>query len=131
MAHSPVVCGLCGIALVLASELSAQQMVRPDSALEIREYFAGTALARTKTGAPRPVHLVIRQWAITGHQMIKPLPQTGFLLIQLRAGEVTTVISGKEQSRNQDDFWTVPKGVPMTVRTGRDVAVLETVAIDP
>src|SRR5882672_13196 len=101
MAHCPTVLGLSGIALVLASGLSAQRAVRPDSALVVREYFAGTTPSRTRAGGPRPVRLVIRQWAIVGHQTVQRFPQTGFLVVQLRAGEVTTVIKGKEQARKQ------------------------------
>jgi hypothetical protein len=72
---------------------------------------------------------VIRNWTIDNRRKIAHFPEEGFLIVQLRAGELVTVIDGKRQERKSDEFWTVPVGSSMSIETGNDSAVIQTVAI--
>jgi hypothetical protein len=98
--------------------------------LTVRDHFTGTLTYRTTAGAPRTVHVALRQWVINGKTTVARFPQPGVLLVQLSAGEVTTVIAGKRQERNQDEFWTLPAGVVMQVVSGNEQAVLEVLGIE-
>ena len=71
--------------------------------------------------------MVIRNWTILNRQQITRFPQKGFLIAQLRAGTLITVIDDKRQERTEGEFWIVPAGSFMSVETGDDLAVLQTI----
>jgi len=105
---------------------------------------AGSAIGQENTGLT-PIHrfdsveksaeavlnfrFIIKNWMIDGGQTIEEFPERGFLVMQLRGGELTTIIDGEEQERGEDDFWTVPEGATLVMVTGDDSAVIQTVAI--
>lgn len=72
---------------------------------------------------------IIKNWMIDGGQTVEEFPERGFLVMQLRGGELTTIINGEEQERGEDEFWTVPEGATLVMVTGDDSAVIQTVAI--
>ncbi|MGH7545529.1 MAG: hypothetical protein ACREKI_05030 [Gemmatimonadota bacterium] len=73
--------------------------------------------------------VVVRTWGLDSHQRVSPLPETGFLVVELVSGDVTTTIGRESQRRAAGEFWTVPPGVSMAVDTGDDAAVLQTFAV--
>ncbi len=101
----------------------------PADSITVRAYFDGVVSLVTRDGQTRTVRLLRQQWAINGGQKLTRVPQPGFLVVQLGAGSLTTVIDGKRQERGEDEFWTIPVGSVMGVETGREQAVLEILAI--
>lgn len=97
--------------------------------LEPFERFDGVVTLRTKDGQLRKLHVVIRNWIIPNRQRIQRFPEEGFIVVQLRGGELTTVIEGQRQERSEDEFWTVPTGASMSVQTGNESAIIQTMAV--
>ncbi len=95
-----------------------------------RQRFAGELSIRTAEG-PRPVRVEIYDWSISGGQEIDDLPleTRGFMIMQLRAGEVTTILDGERRERIEDEVWTVREGASLTLVTEDDTAVLQTIVI--
>lgn len=93
------------------------------------ERFDGTITLRAKDGQSRELHVVIRNWTIDRGQKIPRFPEAGFMIVQLRGGQLTTVIDSQRQERREDEFWTVPVGSSMSVETGNDSATLQTMAV--
>jgi hypothetical protein len=93
------------------------------------ERFDGTIALRTRDGQVRRLRVVIRNWIVDRGQVISPFPESGFLIVQLRAGEVVTVIDGQRQERLEDEFWTVPAGSAMAVETRKESAILQTTVV--
>jgi hypothetical protein len=87
------------------------------------------ATVRAKSGRMKPVALSMRNWIIPNRQRIERFPEQGLLVIQIRAGSVTTIIGGKRQERGTDEFWIVPAGTTMGIETGQDSAILQVVAL--
>lgn len=94
------------------------------------ERFDGTIALRTRDGQLRRLRVVIRNWIIDRGQVISRFPESGFMIVQLRAGEVATVIDGQRQERLEDEFWTVPAGSAMAVETGKESAILQTTVVN-
>lgn len=93
------------------------------------ERFDGPVTFRARDGQPRTVRVVVRNWTIPNRQQIARFPEEGFLIVQLRGGQLTTVIAGQRQERKEDEYWTVPAGVPMSIETGNDTATIQTTAV--
>jgi len=78
------------------------------------------------------IQMTLRNWTIPNRQRIERFPETGFLIIQVRSGEdVFTVIDGQRQKRAVEEFFTVPSGSTLSIETGNDSVVLQTLAIKP
>src|ERR1044072_7647054 len=83
-----------------------QQLVRSSVIFEgktqMRDAKRETALSDTEVR--------IQNIAIVGGQKLQSLglKSNGITIMQLRAGELTTVINGKRQERHEGEFWTVP-----------------------
>lgn len=99
--------------------------------------FAGAAQVRREEAktlksadplALEPVNVEIRNWTIGGGLKLEKLdvPSNGTLVVQLRAGEMTTIIEGERVERREGDFWTVEAGQVMAVETEDDTAILQT-----
>ena len=111
------------------SAAAAPTKINTASKADYLERFAGTAKMRTKDGTPKVLHVTIHNWIIPNDTKVDPLPEEGYLIIQLRAGELVTVINGKREKRKTDEFWSVPAGSKMTLETERDSAIVQIVAI--
>ena len=104
-----------------------QQMVRSSVIFEGK-----TQMRDTKAeGTLRDTDVRIQNVAIVGGQKLQSLGlrSNGITIIQLRAGELTTVINGKRQERKEGEFWTVPAGAQFSVETGDDTATIQTIEI--
>jgi hypothetical protein len=93
------------------------------------ERFEGTVALRTKDGKVKQLQVVARNWIIDNRRNIASFPDKGFMIVELRGGELTTVIDGKRQKRKEGEFWTVPAGSSMGVETDNDSAVIQTFAV--
>jgi hypothetical protein len=78
------------------------------------------------------VQMTLRNWSIPNRQRIDKFPEQGFLIVQVRSGEdMYTVIDGQRQKRAIDEFFTVASGSTLSIETGNDTVVLQTMAIKP
>lgn len=128
-----VIC-LVVVTPLLALTLFAQQPtpaepVRQAVTLTPIERFDGPTAWRTKAGVLQHVRVVIHNWGIHGRQRILTFPEQGMVIVELRGGEVTTVINGKKEKRKAGDFWTVPAGSSMSVEVTSESATLQTMAV--
>ena len=104
-----------------------QQMVRSsvvfDGKTQVRD-------AKTE-GALRDAEVRIQNVAIVGGQKLESLGlrSNGITIMQLRAGDLTTVINGKRQQRHEGEFWTIPAGAQFSVETEDDTATIQTIEI--
>lgn len=89
------------------------------------ERFDGTIMLGT-----RELHVLIHNWIIPNAQQLPQFPQEGFMIAQLRAGTLTTVINDERRERREGEFWTVPAGSSMAVETGDDAAILQTMVAE-
>ena len=120
------VASLFALAPAFAQE-NQQQLVRS------RVIFDGkTAMRDAKAeGAVRDTQIRIQNLAIVGGQKLQSLGlrSNGITIMQLRAGDLTTVINGKRQERHEGEFWTVPAGAQFSVETEDDTATIQTIEI--
>jgi quercetin dioxygenase-like cupin family protein len=91
--------------------------------------YQGDAHFKGKDGRTRDAQVGIRQWTIAPRQKVDALPESGFLLVTVRAGKVTTTINGQTQQRRTDDFWTVPENTRMSVEASGEAALLEVLSL--
>jgi hypothetical protein len=119
-----------GFMLAALSLLQAQQQQSTGLLPPIVRFQGAIRLAPENGKAPpKPLSVTIHQWSVLGGRTVERFPETGFVLVQLLAGKVTTDIGGKQQSRNTGDVWSVPAGASMSVRVRREMATLETIAV--
>ena|ERR1700730_3140522 len=123
------------LGLLLGTHALAQEQppdtTRFDSLVELKPShgFDTHATIRGKDGKPNPVALGIRDWIIPNRQRIVNFPEKELLVIQVRAGSLTTIIGDKRQQRGPDEFWTVPAGMTMGIETGQDSVILQVVSL--
>jgi len=55
--------------------------------------------------------------------------QGGFVIYELRAGKLTTVIDGQRQERREGEFWLVRPGQSIELEAADDAVVLQTIQI--
>lgn len=53
----------------------------------------------------------------------------GFVVYELRAGKLTTIVNGNRQERREGEFWIVRPGETMSFETGDDSVVLQTIQL--
>jgi hypothetical protein len=113
-----------------AGTVSAQEAGEPAVRLKALERFQGQTRVRTERG-DELVRVDIHNWMIGGGMKLDelPLPTKGLMIVQLRGGELATVIRGRREERREGEFWTVLPGVPMGIETGDDSATIQTVVI--
>ena len=120
------VASLFALAPAFAQE-NQQQLVRS------RVIFDGQTQMRDAKaeGAARDTQIRIQNIAIVGGQKLQSLGlrSNGITIMQLRAGDLNTVINGKRQERHEGEFWTVPAGAQFSVETEDDTATIQTIEI--
>lgn len=86
--------------------------------------------ARLRAAGQAEIQTTLRNWTIPNRQRIERFPEQGFLIVQVRSGEdMFTVIDGQRQKRKVEEFFTVPSGSTLSIETGNDSVVLQTLAI--
>jgi hypothetical protein len=74
--------------------------------------------------------VILRQYRIAPG-VRSPLTEVGdgLLLVQLRAGELATVIDGQRQERMEGEWWSVESASDMQFETEDDAVIIETILI--
>jgi hypothetical protein len=98
--------------------------------LILTERFQGAITAKAKDGKSVPVKIALRNWGVIAGTGALRLPSQGFLVIQLHSGRIKTTIDGKEQERNEGEFWVVPANSQMSIDVLSESAVLQTVTFN-
>lgn len=133
------VVGVVLAAVVLTTSLAAQteraQLRSIEQFDQVLEVPTGGPKALSaipeSTPATKPKRVQVHQWIIDGNQRIS-IPVEGTMLIELKAGDLATIIGGTRAQRREGEFWTVPKGATLILETEDDSAVIETTVIsDP
>ena len=116
-----------GLASLFASGLLGSQEAVETLQSTLR--FQGPISFHAPNGAARQVSVTIRNWSIASGRPIERFQEPGLIMVQVLAGQVTTVIDGKSEDRKTGDIWAVPTGSAMAVSVKRETAVLQTVAV--
>jgi uncharacterized protein YdeI (BOF family) len=98
-------------------------------AFRMRERFQGPLSLKTKAGKALALNVGLRIWSIDGTLGRQTLRTTDYTVFRLRAGKIKTVIDGKEQVRNVDEYWTLPAGSTLSLEVKGETALLETTTI--
>jgi hypothetical protein len=98
-------------------------------AFRMRERFQGPLSLKTKAGKTLALNVGLRIWSIDGTLGRQTLRTTDYTVFRLRAGKIKTVIDGKEQVRNVDEYWTLPAGSTLSLEVKGETALLETTTI--
>lgn len=87
--------------------------------------------ADARAGRAADVPARFEKITIEGFQKLTALdfPFEGLLLVQLRAGELVTIIDDERQERGLGDFWLVRPGQEMALETEDDKVILATYLI--
>lgn len=72
------------------------------------------------------LRLVMRD-LVMGPGEAKDIPIPSDALMELRGGAIVTTIDGQAQSRQQGDFWEVPKGSRLSFKNVLDVAIVRAI----
>jgi hypothetical protein len=129
--HLITTVSLAALALAALTGLRAraQQPAAPAAALRPLERLDGTVSVRGKNGELRRLALSLRNWIIDSHRRIERFPETGLLVIQVRAGYAYVTVAGQRRLRGTDQFFTVPAGATMSIETDDDAAILQVVSL--
>jgi len=97
--------------------------------LNRNDRFVGSVTMKSKTGKSVPLRVSLRTWGMAGGRDTIRLTEQGFVIVQLHSGKLRTIIDGKEQEREEGEFWVVPPGTQMSVEVKSEAAVLQTMAL--
>jgi quercetin dioxygenase-like cupin family protein len=117
---------LAGLASLFASGLLHSQ--EPLETLQSIVRFQGPVSFHAPNGTARQLSVTIRNWSIASGRPIERFQEPGLIMVQVLAGQVTTMIDGKSEDRKTGDIWAVPTGSAMAISVKRETAVLQTVA---
>jgi hypothetical protein len=98
-------------------------------AFRMRERFQGPLTLKTKAGKTLALNVGLRIWSIDGTLGRQTLRTTDYTVFRLRAGRIKTIIDGKEQVRNVDEYWTLPAGSTLSMEVKGETALLETTTV--
>jgi len=98
-------------------------------AFRMRERFQGPLTLKTKAGKTLALNVGLRVWSIDGTLGRQTLRTTDYTIFRLRAGKIKTVVDGKEQVRNVDEYWTLPAGSTLSLEVKGETALLETTIV--
>ena len=93
-------------------------------------YWRGTVIEETLSFSYRnqsvQVPAIFEKIVVEGSQRVAdiPFPFEGLMLVQLRAGELETMISNDRKERQLGEFWVVQPGERMEIQTEDDKAIL-------
>jgi len=133
--------------------LTAQPAPDATDVVSSRDRFSGHITFEERRTPPGPAPLVARPRVMTPtihYQVLSlapglraaapPAPQPdiravplkaqgGYVIYELRAGKLTTVINGNRQERGLGEFWLVRPGETITLETHDDSVVVQTIQI--
>jgi hypothetical protein len=91
--------------------------------------YEGTAAVSVKAGAPVTLQVLRKNYGVIGPKAQITLPETGFMVVHLRVGRVTTILNGERRERTPGEFWTVPTGAQLSIEIIGESASLETFSV--
>lgn len=98
-------------------------------AFRVHEQFQGPLALKTKGGKTVALNVGVRVWSIDATLGRQTLRITDYTVFHLRGGKLQTVVDGKEQLRNVDEYWTLPAGSSFSFEVKGETALLETTTI--
>jgi quercetin dioxygenase-like cupin family protein len=116
---------------VLAAAALAQAPQRGVPRAESNVVFAGEVAVRSPQAAT--VRIEIRSWIVPNATRVEklPLPEGGTIIVEVIAGELTTIVGGRRYERHEGDFFTVLPGEKLGVETDDDSVTFQTTWIMP
>jgi hypothetical protein len=119
------------VGLGAATPAAAQDVgQRGDSVFVRHARFEGTVRMADSLQRMLPLRVSIHNYILPNRTRMARFPGEGLRVVQLRGGELATVIGGERRERAEGEFWTVPAGVAMGVETGDDAAVIQVVTVE-
>jgi quercetin dioxygenase-like cupin family protein len=115
-----------GLASLTSEILHSQE---PLERLQSTVRFQGLITLHVPNGTARQMSVTIRNWSIASGPPIERFQEPGLVMVQVLAGQMTTVIDGKSEDRKTGDVWAVPTGSAMAISVRRETVVLQTVAV--
>jgi quercetin dioxygenase-like cupin family protein len=82
-----------------------------------------------RDGRVQALRVALHEWTLVAGRDIARFPADGNLLVQLRAGRVTTTIDGQSMARSEGEFWVVPAGKTMALRVTTEMATIATTSV--
>jgi hypothetical protein len=118
---------LLAFALILAADAAHTQDRGRDTGVTALDVISSVAGEAESLGRK----VIIRQIRIAPGQEAAELDQgkTGLMIVQLRAGELVTVVDGERRQRQEGEWWTVDRPSAMQLQTGDDSVILDTILI--
>jgi hypothetical protein len=98
-------------------------------AFRVRERFQGPLALKTGEGKTLALNVGLRIWSIDGTLGRQTVRASDFTVFRLRAGRIKTVVDGKEQVRNVDEYWMLPAGSTFSLEVKGETALLETTTV--
>ena len=114
---------LCGAAAALVAQTQDKQN-EDGKPYDMIVRFEGLLAARS--GPLAGAQVSVKHWQIRNSARVE-IPHQGFLIVQVRAGEVIVTVGGERKEYNPDEFFTVAAGERLLIETGNDSAVLHIV----
>jgi hypothetical protein len=115
------------IALLCLAGFSSSGQPVPDNVGKpvVRHMFDGSVGEKSRR------LVAMRQYSLPRDQrgLSLDVPQEGMLLVQLRAGELATIINGERRQRLEGEWWTVSPPSAMRLETGDNTVVIDTILI--
>ena len=107
---------LLGAALPISArdepELSEHPYAMLEPKLETRQSF----VTDIKFPGGPTFEVKVYDWVIGPRQELPSFPLEGFATIEVKAGEVITVIDGVTTTRHEGEHWVVPEGARLSIR---------------
>lgn len=113
--------------LLLATASSLADAQRPAGTI-----YKGRLFVANANRAPKSAQITLQLWNLEkGDDSPQTLPISGFVVVNLRSGQVETTINGVSEVRVPEDFWTLKAGSTMQIKVLGQSAMLETLIVKP
>src|SRR5215470_10010334 len=121
---------MTGLTTLQADAKRRAHRAAPVPLIAAQPAFGGSLVLRAD-GLTETARVDIRQWNVAGGQRLAALrlPFRGLLIVELRAGQITTIINGERVERYESETWSVPAEATMQLETGEEGAILHTTLI--
>jgi hypothetical protein len=99
---------------------------------EVATRFSEILRPKNAKGMVVPLNVEMKEWRLRRSGQAFAMPDQGFYLAHLVAGEITVEIGGKSIAHHPGDFWVVEKGQRMgiSMERPRESAILQTLALN-
>ncbi len=98
-------------------------------AFRSREQFQGPLTLKTKEGKTLTLSVGLRVWSIDGTLGRQTLRTADYTVFRVRAGRINTIVDGKEQLRNVDEYWILAAGSTLSLEVKGETALLEATTV--